>query len=61
MEMAKNEPHNPIMQDTKNNAPRYYTYGTPFFNYGFFPQTWEVEIIKLIFYGLIKFILYLGP
>jgi 3'-phosphoadenosine 5'-phosphosulfate synthase len=48
MEMAKNEPHNPIMQDTKNNAPRYYTYGTPFFNYGFFPQTWEVETTKLI-------------
>lgn len=29
------------MQDTKDNAPRYYTYGTPFFNYGLFPQTWE--------------------
>lgn len=41
MEVMKNEPGNPIMQDTKDNAPRYYSYGTPFFNYGLFPQTWE--------------------
>jgi 3'-phosphoadenosine 5'-phosphosulfate synthase len=41
LEMMKNERHNPIMQDTKNEKPRYYSYGTPFFNYGFFPQTWE--------------------
>lgn len=41
LEMTKNERHNPIMQDTKNDKPRYYSYGTPFFNYGFFPQTWE--------------------
>jgi 3'-phosphoadenosine 5'-phosphosulfate synthase len=41
MEMCKTCPHNPIMQDTKNGKPRYYYYGTPFFNYGFLPQTWE--------------------
>lgn len=37
----KGEPHNPIMQDTKDGKPRYYTYGVPFFNYGLLPQTWE--------------------
>jgi 3'-phosphoadenosine 5'-phosphosulfate synthase len=41
MEVSKTEPHNPIMQDVKNGLPRYYTYGTPFFNYGLLPQTWE--------------------
>ena len=41
MEVSKSEAHNPIMQDVKNSAPRYYTYGTPFFNYGLLPQTWE--------------------
>mmetsp|Transcript_4405 Transcript_4405/g.4414 ORF Transcript_4405/g.4414 Transcript_4405/m.4414 type:complete len:1042 (-) Transcript_4405:328-3453(-) len=41
MEVSKNEPHNPIMQDVKDSKPRYYTYGTPFFNYGLLPQTWE--------------------
>jgi len=41
MEMMKDVLDNPIMQDTKDNAPRYYTYGVPFFNYGLLPQTWE--------------------
>jgi len=41
MEVMKGEPHNPIMQDTKDGKPRYYTYGVPFFNYGLLPQTWE--------------------
>lgn len=41
MEVSKTELHNPIMQDVKNGQPRYYTYGTPFFNYGLLPQTWE--------------------
>jgi len=41
MEMMKNELGNPIMQDTKDNKPRYYSYGIPFFNYGLLPQTWE--------------------
>jgi len=41
MEVMKDVPGNPIMQDTKNGMPRYYTYGTPFFNYGLLPQTWE--------------------
>ena len=41
MEMSKTEPGNPIMQDVKNEKPRYYTYGVPFFNYGFLPKTWE--------------------
>ena len=41
MEMMKDELGNPIMQDVKDDAPRYYSYGTPFFNYGFIPRTWE--------------------
>ena len=41
MEVQKDLPHNPIMQDSQNNAPRYYSYGVPFFNYGLLPQTWE--------------------
>jgi 3'-phosphoadenosine 5'-phosphosulfate synthase len=42
MEVQKDEPHNPIMQDTNDDgSARYYTYGVPFFNYGLFPQTWE--------------------
>ena len=41
MEVMKEVPGNPIMQDKKNGLPRYYTYGTPFFNYGLLPQTWE--------------------
>lgn len=41
MEMMKDVMGNPIMQDSKNDKPRFYTYGVPFFNYGFLPQTWE--------------------
>lgn len=42
MEIQKDKPYNPIMQDTnKDGSSRYYTYGTPFFNYGLIPQTWE--------------------
>jgi 3'-phosphoadenosine 5'-phosphosulfate synthase len=41
MEVSKTEPRNPIMQDTKDGKPRYYSYGVPFFNYGLLPQTWE--------------------
>lgn len=41
MEVMKNVEGNPIMQDMKDNKPRYYTYGVPFFNYGLLPQTWE--------------------
>lgn len=42
MEMNKKEPRNPIMQDlNKDGSVRHYTYGVPFFNYGFLPQTWE--------------------
>jgi 3'-phosphoadenosine 5'-phosphosulfate synthase len=41
MEVNKNEPGNPIMQDTKNGQMRYYSYGVPLFNYGLLPQTWE--------------------
>lgn len=42
MEVSKELPHNAISQDTnKDGSPRYYTYGTPFFNYGMIPQTWE--------------------
>jgi 3'-phosphoadenosine 5'-phosphosulfate synthase len=42
MEVSKEDVFNPIKQDTnKDGSPRYYTYGTPFFNYGLLPQTWE--------------------
>jgi inorganic pyrophosphatase len=41
MEVMKEVEGNPIMQDSKNNLPRYYSYGVPFFNYGLLPQTWE--------------------
>ena len=42
MEVSKADVYNPIKQDTnKDGSPRYYTYGTPFFNYGLLPQTWE--------------------
>jgi len=42
MEVSKADVYNPIKQDAnKDGSPRYYTYGTPFFNYGLLPQTWE--------------------
>jgi len=42
MEVSKERSHNIIMQDrNKDGSPRYYTYGTPFFNYGLISQTWE--------------------
>ena len=41
LELVKTEKNNPIMQDLKDSKPRYFTYGTPIFNYGFLPQTWE--------------------
>jgi 3'-phosphoadenosine 5'-phosphosulfate synthase len=42
MEVQKGMKGNVITQDTnKDGSPRYYTYGTPFFNYGLIPQTWE--------------------
>eukprot|EP00934_Nitzschia_sp_Nitz4_P008238 Nitzschia sp. Nitz4//scaffold367_size14546//1542//5103//NITZ4_008924-RA/size14546-snap-gene-0.3-mRNA-1//1//CDS//3329549321//8228//frame0 len=42
MEVTKDAPNNVIRQDiNKDGSPRYYTYGTPFFNYGLIPQTWE--------------------
>ena len=34
LEVQKKVPQNPIMQDTKKGALRYYTYGPTFFNYG---------------------------
>jgi 3'-phosphoadenosine 5'-phosphosulfate synthase len=42
MEVQKELSNNVIKQDTnKDGSSRYYTYGTPFFNYGLIPQTWE--------------------
>lgn len=41
LEVMKEIAGNPIMQDTKDGKPRYYTYGVPFFNYGLLPRTWE--------------------
>jgi len=47
MEVDKTSANNPIMQDTnKDGSPRYYTYGTTFFNYGLIPQTWEDPDMK---------------
>ena len=46
MEVQKERWYNPIMQDTSKGAPRYYTYGVPFFNYGLLPQTWEDPSLK---------------
>eukprot|EP00578_Thalassiosira_sp_NH16_P021144 CAMPEP_0181093960 /NCGR_PEP_ID=MMETSP1071-20121207/9729_1 /TAXON_ID=35127 /ORGANISM="Thalassiosira sp., Strain NH16" /LENGTH=1114 /DNA_ID=CAMNT_0023176239 /DNA_START=63 /DNA_END=3407 /DNA_ORIENTATION=- len=47
MEVQKALPNNPISQDSNDDgSPRYYTYGTPFFNYGFIPQTWEDPNLK---------------
>jgi 3'-phosphoadenosine 5'-phosphosulfate synthase len=42
LEIQKQLGANPIAQDTfDSGAPRYFTYGVPFFNYGAHPQTWE--------------------
>ena len=42
MEVQKTLHGNPIGQDSNSDgSPRYYSYGVPFFNYGFVPQTWE--------------------
>mmetsp|Transcript_33349 Transcript_33349/g.70086 ORF Transcript_33349/g.70086 Transcript_33349/m.70086 type:complete len:1114 (+) Transcript_33349:118-3459(+) len=47
MEVQKALPGNPISQDSNSDgSPRYYTYGTPFFNYGYIPQTWEDPALK---------------
>jgi 3'-phosphoadenosine 5'-phosphosulfate synthase len=47
MEIQKALANNPIVQDTnKDSSSRYYTYGTPFFNYGLLPQTWEDPELK---------------
>ena len=47
MEVMKERKHNVIAQDTnKDGSPRYYTYGTPFFNYGLIPRTWEDPAVK---------------
>jgi len=40
LEISKEEPLNPIRQDTKNGKLRYIHDAYPF-NYGAFPQTWE--------------------
>ena len=47
MEVNKKARGNAIAQDVnKDGSPRYYTYGTPFFNYGLIPQTWEDPSLK---------------
>ncbi|KAM0951590.1 putative inorganic diphosphatase [Dioscorea sansibarensis] len=40
MEVATEEPHTPIKQDTKKGKLRYYPYNINW-NYGLLPQTWE--------------------
>ncbi|KAL3919848.1 MAG: hypothetical protein SGARI_007100, partial [Bacillariaceae sp.] len=51
MEVNKDLPGNPITQDIKDGQPRYYTFGTTFFNYGLIPQTWEDPDMKSMGYG----------
>jgi len=47
MEIQKEMTGNPISQDNNSvGSPRYYTYGTPFFNYRLIPQTWEDPELK---------------
>jgi 3'-phosphoadenosine 5'-phosphosulfate synthase len=47
MEVQKKMAGNVISQDTNDDgSARYYTYGTPFFNYGLLPQTWEDPKLK---------------
>lgn len=41
MEISKEKPYNPIVQDVKNNKPRVISYGNFPFNYGALPQTYE--------------------
>ncbi|KAG7339177.1 inorganic pyrophosphatase [Nitzschia inconspicua] len=48
MEVNKDLPGNPIIQDIKDGQPRYYSFGTTFFNYGLIPQTWEDPEMKSI-------------
>jgi len=52
MEVDKSHPGNAIRQDTnKDGSPRYYSYGTTFFNYGLIPQTWEDPEMMSMGYG----------
>lgn len=52
MEVDKSYPKNSIRQDTnKDGSPRYYSYGTTFFNYGLIPQTWEDPEMISMGYG----------
>lgn len=47
VELRKDLPGNPLAQDLNaDGSPRHYTYGTPFFNYGYVPQTWEDPDLK---------------
>lgn len=45
MEIATDEPSNPIAQDTKKGKLRFY-HGPIFWNYGYIPQTWEDPTVK---------------
>jgi len=49
MECATDEEWNPIKQDVKKGALRYFKYGDLPFNYGFIPQTWEDPTHKSAF------------
>jgi len=52
MEVDKSHPGNAIRQDkNKDGSPRYYSYGTTFFNYGLIPQTWEDPEMMSMGYG----------
>lgn len=47
LEVATNEPLNPIKQDVKNGVLRRIKHGKSRFNYGMLPQTWENPAVKL--------------
>lgn len=52
MEVDKSHSGNAIRQDiNKDGSPRYYSYGTTFFNYGLIPQTWEDPEMMSMGYG----------
>merc|ERR1711968_344457 len=56
MEVATDEPKNPIKQDTKKGKLRFYPYNINW-NYGLIPQTWEDPGVEREFPGEIQKIL----
>jgi len=51
MEVSKELPNNPIIQDEKHGQLRYYRHGVFPFNYGMFPRTWEDPDVAVFGHG----------